>query len=60
MAKTVIAFSNTSGGKLIIGVNDKREVVGIDDNAPCLSYRIGWLLLFPIAVLPESSPRYTV
>ncbi len=33
IAKTVIAFSNTSGGKLIIGVNDKREVVGIDDNA---------------------------
>lgn len=31
IAKTVVAFSNTSGGKLIIGVNDKREVVGIDD-----------------------------
>ncbi|GAF05322.1 RNA-binding domain-containing protein [Saccharicrinis fermentans] len=31
IAKTVIAFSNTSGGKLIIGVNDKREIVGIDD-----------------------------
>lgn len=31
IAKTVIAFSNTSGGKLIIGINDKREVVGIDD-----------------------------
>ena len=32
IAKTAIAFSNTSGGKLIIGVNDKREIVGIDDS----------------------------
>nr|WP_319272552.1 RNA-binding domain-containing protein [uncultured Draconibacterium sp.] len=31
IAKTVIAFSNTSGGKLIIGVNDKQEIIGIDD-----------------------------
>ncbi|KPA17509.1 transcriptional regulator [Candidatus Magnetomorum sp. HK-1] len=31
IAKTVIAFANASGGKLIIGVNDQREVVGIDD-----------------------------
>ncbi len=31
IAKTAIAFSNTSGGKLIIGVNDQREIVGIDD-----------------------------
>lgn len=31
IAKTVIAFSNTSGGKLIIGVNDNREVKGIDE-----------------------------
>jgi ATP-dependent DNA helicase RecG len=31
IAKTAIAFSNTSGGKLIIGVNDTREIVGIDD-----------------------------
>ena len=30
IAKTVIAFSNTSGGKLIVGVNDNREIVGID------------------------------
>ena len=33
IAKTVIAFSNTAGGKLIIGVNDKREIVGIEDIA---------------------------
>jgi ATP-dependent DNA helicase RecG len=32
IAKTAIAFSNTSGGKLVIGVNDKREIVGIDDS----------------------------
>jgi len=31
IAKTVIAFSNTSGGKLIVGINNQREVVGIDD-----------------------------
>lgn len=31
IAKTVVAFSNTSGGKLIVGINDQREVVGIDD-----------------------------
>ena len=32
IAKTVIAFSNTSGGKLVIGVNDDREIVGIDED----------------------------
>lgn len=31
IVKTVIAFSNTSGGQLIIGVNDKREIIGIDN-----------------------------
>ena len=31
ISKTIVAFSNTSGGKLIIGVNSKREIVGIDD-----------------------------
>lgn len=31
IAKTVIAFSNTSGGKLIIGVNDECKIIGIDD-----------------------------
>jgi ATP-dependent DNA helicase RecG len=29
IAKTVIAFSNTSGGKLIVGINDKREVARV-------------------------------
>jgi len=30
-AETVVAFSNTSGGAIIIGVNDNCEVVGIRD-----------------------------
>lgn len=30
--KTVIAFSNTSGGKLIIGIDDQsREIIGVQD-----------------------------
>ena len=28
---TVVAFANSAGGLLIIGVNDDREVVGVDD-----------------------------
>jgi len=32
IAKIVVAFSNTSGGKLVIGVNDNREIVGIDED----------------------------
>ena len=31
IVKTVIAFANTSGGKLIIGVRDNKEIVGIQD-----------------------------
>jgi ATP-dependent DNA helicase RecG len=31
IAKTVVAFSNTSGGRLIIGVNDNRKIIGIAD-----------------------------
>lgn len=30
IAKTLVAFSNTAGGKLIIGVDDHREVLGIN------------------------------
>ena len=29
IVKTVIAFSNTSGGKLVLGVSDERNIVGI-------------------------------
>ena len=32
LAKTAVAFSNTAGGKIIVGVNDKREIVGIKEN----------------------------
>ena len=32
IAKTIIAFSNTAGGKLIIGINDNREIVGIEED----------------------------
>lgn len=30
--KTIIAFSNGAGGKLIIGVNDNRKIIGVDKN----------------------------
>ena len=30
--KTVIAFSNTAGGKIYIGVNNERKIIGIDDS----------------------------
>jgi ATP-dependent DNA helicase RecG len=36
IAKTVIAFSNTAGGKLIIGVNDQGEVTGLKPNVDIL------------------------
>lgn len=32
IAKTIIAFSNTSGGKLVFGVNDKREIIGVKED----------------------------
>lgn len=31
IAKTIVAFSNTSGGKLIIGVNDDLSIEGVDE-----------------------------
>ena len=31
ISKTAVAFSNGAGGKLIIGVNDNREIVGVSD-----------------------------
>ncbi len=30
LAKTIVAFSNTGGGRLVIGVNDKGETVGLE------------------------------
>ena len=32
VAKTIIAFSNTAGGKLVIGVDDNHEIIGVDDS----------------------------
>jgi ATP-dependent DNA helicase RecG len=32
IARTVLAFSNTSGGRLVVGVNDQRVIVGVDEN----------------------------
>ncbi|MGL5122589.1 MAG: RNA-binding domain-containing protein [Fusobacteriaceae bacterium] len=29
--RTIVAFSNTAGGKIFIGVNDKREIIGLED-----------------------------
>jgi len=31
--KTIVAFSNGDGGRLIIGVNDDTEVVGVEQTA---------------------------
>lgn len=31
IVKTIIAFSNTAGGKLVVGVADDLELIGIDD-----------------------------
>ena len=33
IAKTIVAFSNRSGGKLIIGVDDNKNIIGIDDKS---------------------------
>lgn len=30
IAKTMIAFANTAGGKIVIGISDKKQVTGID------------------------------
>ncbi|MGL4875109.1 MAG: ATP-binding protein [Clostridium sp.] len=32
IVKTAIAFSNTAGGKLIIGIKDNREIIGVSDD----------------------------
>ena len=33
IAKTVIAFANTSGGKIVVGINDKLNITGVDANS---------------------------
>lgn len=32
LAKTLVAFANTKGGMLAIGISDKRKIIGIDEN----------------------------
>lgn len=32
IAKTVVAFANTSGGRLVLGVDDQRQVAGISED----------------------------
>jgi ATP-dependent DNA helicase RecG len=36
LAKTIIAFSNTGGGKLIVGVNDQGEIIGLEPDVNIL------------------------
>ena len=31
LLKTLVAFANTAGGKLIIGINDNRQIVGVEN-----------------------------
>jgi ATP-dependent DNA helicase RecG len=44
LAKTLIAFANTSGGKLIIGVDDERQILGIEDDEFELMDRIASII----------------
>ncbi|AHM57302.1 ATP-dependent DNA helicase [Peptoclostridium acidaminophilum DSM 3953] len=39
VAKTVIAFSNTGGGRLIIGVTDQGKIIGLDNSIDILELR---------------------
>jgi ATP-dependent DNA helicase RecG len=32
LAKSVVAFSNTAGGKIIIGISNEGEIIGIEEN----------------------------
>src|SRR3989344_4998916 len=40
IAKTICAFANTQGGVLILGVNNKKEAEGIDDNLDDIQIKI--------------------
>lgn len=58
IAKTAIAFCNTAGGKLIIGVSDSREIIGVDESKiPTMKEKIASIIsdrCFP-TILPEFS-----
>ena len=30
--ETIVAFANTKGGNILIGVNDKKQIIGIKSN----------------------------
>lgn len=30
IAKTLVAFANTEGGKLVVGISDRKEIIGVD------------------------------
>ena len=56
IARTAVAFANTSGGKLVIGVDDGRQVVGIpEDEVFSLQDRIAAIVFDRChpAILPE-------
>ncbi len=56
IAKTIVAFVNTSGGKLVIGVADDLAIVGIaEDDLPELQDRIASIVFDRCspAILPE-------
>ena len=57
--KTLVAYANTSGGKLIIGVEDKTgEIIGVDEaDIPKLSDRISNVLADTVA--PQIIPSIT-
>ena len=56
IAKTAVAFANTSGGKLVIGVSDDRQVVGLpEEDVIALQSQIGSIIFDRChpAILPE-------
>ena len=55
IVKTIIAFSNTSGGKVILGVSDERNIVGVTEDIFELQDKISSLIYescYP-AILPH-------
>ncbi|MEI7898831.1 MAG: RNA-binding domain-containing protein, partial [bacterium] len=56
IAKTAVAFANTSGGKLVIGVSDDRQVIGLpEEDVLALQSQIGSIIFDRChpAILPE-------
>ena len=50
--RTVIAFSNDSGGEIIIGIDDDREIIGIDQDPFDLEERLASSIHDRIAPVP--------